>query len=402
MEKVEVLKKADGAQLSLWELPIAQHVAEGILETPENERGPLISTALAAGMPLARQLGQEALTHALESERIQVAKIAEQSVQQLQLAGTTLSQTLDQKTTALRKELIDLFANADSPIPDQIRAKVLSAVRDMPEEYAKIVQRAVQQMQTQTAMQHQTLLDKIAELQRLIAIHEAVQKEAARGTHKGRVHEDIVDELLSRLLRETLTEDLTGRRVSNEKDLKGGTKGDFLIYLQDQPLVVIEAKHENHSKKTFRAMNELAENYREARGAAFCVFVYATIEEAPVGRNLHIDVRHRWASCVVDPSVSDSEFFLLSALQVAILMAQQFLRATEQKVPWNQLTAHVEALVALIHEAIDGSKSIKSLLEQSVKSATAGRDAFGDWIGRMETLIHTLDQLIRAELDQAS
>lgn len=349
-----------------------------------------------------RWFTQEALTQALESGRDQIAKIADQSFRQPQLAGTTLSHTLDKKTTALRKELMDLFANADSPIPDQIRSKVLSAVKDMPEKYAKIVQQTVQQIQIQTTTQHQTLLEKISELQRLIAVQEAVKKEAERGTHKGRVHEDIVDELLSRFLRKTLTEDLTGRRVSSEKNLKGGTKGDFLIYLQGQPLVVIEAKHQNHSKKGPRAMSELAETYREARDAAFCVFVYATTGEAPVGRNLHIEVQHRWASCVVDPSVSDSEFFLLSALQVAILIAQQFLRATEQQIPWDQLTAHMEELVGLIHEAINGSKSIKSLLEQSVKSATAGRDAFGDWVGRRETLIHTLDQLIRAELDQAS
>ena len=149
-------------------------------------------------------------------------------------------------------------------------------------------------------------------------------------------------------------------------------------------------------------MAKLAQTYLEARGAAFCIFVYASIDEAPESRHLFLDAKNRWATCVVNPEYSESEFFLLSAIQIAILIGQQFTRAIERQVPWDQFSTHVDRLTSLINEAMDGSRSIKTFLEQSVKASTSSRDAFDSWITRVNSIVQALTQLIKAELDEAS
>lgn len=401
MGKIYVSKVTNGYELSINALPISNYVAEGILEVSEDERDGRVQLALSAGMPLIRQMGQEALSQALHAEREHLERLAHQSMEQLQKAGTTLGTTLTQKAEALQSSILQLFGRDDSPIPEQIRAKVLSAIRELPEEYSKTLRAELQQVETRTAAQNKALLDKIESLERMLAVQEAVKKEANRGTNKGRVHEDIVNECLNNFIKASISADLTGRPVGTEKDRQGGTKGDYLISYQGRPLVVVEAKHQDHSRKSIQAMAKLAATYLDARGASFCIFAYASIEEAPESRYLFLDAKNRWASCVVDPTMDGSDFFLLSSLQIAVLLGQQFASALERHVPWDQLSSNVVQLTALMNEAVDGSRSIKHWLDQSVKVTSSGRDAFEAWIKQVDSIVQALGQLIKAELGQA-
>lgn len=401
--RVTVSTGPNGPELSVDSLPISQYVADGILEVPENERESRVQLALNAGIPLVRQMNQSALSAALQAEREQLERFANRGVEQLRLAGTALTQTLDQKSTALQNSIIQLFGREDSPIPEQIRAKVLSAVRELPEEYAKLLREAVEQMQVNVRSQYQALLAKLEAMEKTLAVQEAVKKEAARGTYKGRVHEEIVKVCLDDFIRTSLISELSGRAVGTEKDLNGGTKGDYLISFQGRPLVVVEAKHQNHSRKSLQAMAKLAESYQQARGAAFCIFAYASVDEAPENRWLFLDAKNRWATCVVDLEMEhEADFFLRSALQLGILVAQHFAQSQERAVPWEQLANNVAQLANLINEAVVGSRSIKYWLDQSVKASTSGRDAFDVWIKQVESYVTTLGRLIQAELDQAS
>jgi hypothetical protein len=400
-ESVRLVRAADGYRLSA-QLTVPDLVAEGILEVPESERPARVQLALTAGMPLVRQLGSEALGQALQAGQAQLQSIADQALRQLREAGTGLATGLEEKTASLQKTLLDLFGRDDSVIPAQIRTKVLSAVQELQAEYRTVLQTELGQLEQRSQAALQALSEKIAGVEKALAVQAAVRREAAKGTEKGHRHEDLVTECLANFLSRYAAPELTGRHVGTEKDKQSRTQGDYLVSWNSQPLVIVEAKHQDHSGKSPQAMAKMAATYQNARGAVFTVFVYADVQEAPGHRFLYLDPVGRWISCVVDPTLEAGAFFLEVALQLAVMLGKQVWASQERSVPWERLAESIAKLADLVNQATTGAHSLRQLLEQGVKASTASRDAFREWFDQLQPLVQAVQSLIQAELEQAS